>query len=112
MPFSEKTVLLRECNSDIFSVGYSNQENDSYFNFLQTGICVLFSDALGKNSIPGATTLLREMYVPKFWFHVMGISENSYGHALLQKSVTPSYENSVPRTYTSPKKLWICAPGD
>ena len=48
MPFSEKTVLLRECNSDIFSVGYSNQENDSYFNFLQTGICVLFSDALGK----------------------------------------------------------------
>ena len=40
----------------------------------------------------------------------MGISENSYGHALLQKSVTPSYENSVPRTYTPPKKIWICAP--
>ena len=46
MPFSEKTVLLRECNSDAFSVGYSNQENDSYFNFLQTGICLLFYDAL------------------------------------------------------------------
>ena len=38
--------MLRECNSDVFSVGYSNQENDSYFNFLQTGICLLFSDAL------------------------------------------------------------------
>ena len=46
MPFSEKTVLLRECNSDVFSVGYSNQESDSYFNFLQTGICLLFFDAL------------------------------------------------------------------
>ena len=40
---------------------------------------------------------------------VVGTNENSYGHALLQKSVTPSYENSVPRTYT-PKKNWICAP--
>ena len=40
----------------------------------------------------------------------MGTNENSYGHALLQKSVTPSYENSVPRTYTPPKKNWICAP--
>ena len=35
----------------------------------------------------------------------MGISENSYGHALLQKSVMPSYENSVPRTYTPRKKV-------
>ena len=40
----------------------------------------------------------------------MGTKENSYGHALLKKSVTPSYENSVPRTYTPPKKNWICAP--
>ena len=42
----------------------------------------------------------------------MGTNENSYGHALLQKSVTPSYENSVPRTYTPQKKLdlhpWLC----
>ena len=35
----------------------------------------------------------------------MGTNENSYGHALLQKSVTPSYENSVPRTHTPQKKL-------
>ena len=35
----------------------------------------------------------------------MGTNENSYGHALLQKSVTLSYENSVPRTYTPPKKI-------
>ena len=35
----------------------------------------------------------------------MGTNENSYGHALIQKSVTPSYENSVPRTHTPPKKI-------
>ena len=46
MPVSEKTVLLRECNSDVFSIGYSNQENDSYFNFLQTGICLLLFESL------------------------------------------------------------------
>ena len=46
MPVSEKTVLLRECNSDVLSIGYSNQENDSYFNFLQTGICLLLFESL------------------------------------------------------------------
>ena len=46
MPVSEKTVLLRECNSDLFSIGYSNQEKDSYFNFLQTGICLLLFESL------------------------------------------------------------------
>ena len=39
----------------------------------------------------------------------MGTNENSYGHALLQKSVTPTYENSVPER-TPPEKKWICAP--
>ena len=34
-----------------------------------------------------------------------GINENSYGHALLQRSATPSYENAVPRTYTRQKNL-------
>ena len=46
MPVSEKTVLLRECNSDVFSVGYSNPESDSCFNFLQTGICLLLFKSL------------------------------------------------------------------
>ena len=35
----------------------------------------------------------------------MGTNENSYGHALIQKLATPSYENSVPRTHTPPKKI-------
>ena len=37
MPVSEKTVLLRECNSE---------ENDSYFDFLQTGSCFLLCESL------------------------------------------------------------------
>ena len=68
MPVSEKTVLLRECNSDVFSIGYSNQDNDS---FLQTGICLLLFESSRRNSVPEATTLLHEMYVPKCCFHVI-----------------------------------------
>ena len=45
----------------------------------------------------------------------MGTNENSYGNALLQKSVTPSYKSwSRPLTRslerTPPEKNWICAP--
>ena len=46
MPVSEKTVLLRECKSGVFSVGYSNQESENFFNFLQAGICLLLFESL------------------------------------------------------------------
>ena len=65
MPVSEKTVLLRECNSDVFSIGYSNQENDSYFNFLQTGICLLLFDVFEKKTL----YLRREHFCTK-WTYV------------------------------------------
>ena len=82
MPISEKTVLLRECNSDVFSVGYSNPESDRFLIFYKLVHVYCFLSLREENSVPEARTLLREMYVPKFCFHVTHGGSHVINHGI------------------------------